>query len=311
MASGGVDDDGPAASASGRGSGPSIRFDSAKVSPVEPVEEESLIDATSQSKFSLWRAARQSLASSSPSNDDQLKVTRIAVQKPWYKTLKGLGYTFVTLIVLAALFIFLVFYSPLLAVKTITVRGTSLVSQTRVQEQLSPLEGKPLTRISQQQVKELVASSTIVRDVAIEAHPPHELVVTDYERVPIALVEDQGKLILVDAQRQQLGQVDSLEQGAVPQLAGGLAALESDNFLTVAQVLVALPASLLAQVGQVKADSASTITLEMKDGSKVVWGSAADSELKVKVLSELMDALGQDGKVSVYDVSSPLVPTTK
>lgn len=70
-------------------------------------------------------------------------------------------------------------------------------------------------------------------------------------------------------------------------------------------VLLAIPADLRKRVVQVRARSRDNITFTLRSGATVRWGSAADSELKARVLAGLMEV-----KATRYDVSAPLLPTT-
>ena len=62
---------------------------------------------------------------------------------------------------------------------------------------------------------------------------------------------------------------------------------------------------LVAQVDHVEVVTVDQISLELKNGKTVRWGSAAQSEEKAQVLVAL---LRQDAQV--YDVSVPGTPTT-
>jgi cell division protein FtsQ len=71
-------------------------------------------------------------------------------------------------------------------------------------------------------------------------------------------------------------------------------------------VLSALPPDLRGQVQQVGATSPDDVRMTLRGGGEVVWGSAADSELKARVLQAL-----RSQPADVYDVSSPLTPVTR
>ncbi|MDO4916370.1 MAG: cell division protein FtsQ/DivIB [Rothia sp. (in: high G+C Gram-positive bacteria)] len=289
---------------------PSVRVNSSKVTPLT---QENLNQVEPKSKFAEWRQRRQSEKESAENNVTSIRTSSIPAdakaRKP--RRLKRLLWTLGSLLALALLFIGVVFYSPLLATRTITVEGAHLLSQSTVVDQLAPLEGKPLTRISDQDVQNLLGNSTVLRKVSVEARPPHELLVTLHERVPVAVVEDNNKFMMVDADGVKLGDVDSVQDAGVPLIKGGLDVVQTPEFKTVTAVLAALPKDLLSQVQEASADSTSTISLKMTDDTQVVWGTAEDSELKAKVLTQLRSSLGEKGAVQTYDVSSPLVPTTK
>ena len=217
------------------------------------------------------------------------------------------------LVALAALaaFALVVFYSPLLAVRDITVEGTDRIPEAEVRQALEPLQGVPLTRIDDERVRDLIGEDIMVRDVRAEAHPPHELVVSVTERVPVATVKEGDQFVLVDNDSVAVGAVDSAEEAEVPQIDGGLAAVQGDSFGELVRVLQALPQPLLEQMQKAEADSDSDLRLKMRDGSTVVWGTSEDSEFKAEVLTSLTEALGDRGAGLTYDVSSPEYPVTR
>ncbi|WP_129657623.1 cell division protein FtsQ/DivIB [Rothia halotolerans] len=217
------------------------------------------------------------------------------------------------LVALAALaaFALVVFYSPLLAVRDITIEGTDRVPEAEVRQALEPLQGVPLTRIDDERVRELVGEDIMVRDVRAEAHPPHELVVNVTERVPVATVKEGDQFVLVDNDGVAVGAVGSAEEAEVPQIDGGLAAVQGDSFGELVRVLQALPQPLLEQMQKAEAESDSDLRLQMRDGSTVVWGTSEDSEFKAEVLTSLTEALGDRGAGLTYDVSSPEYPVTR
>jgi cell division protein FtsQ len=71
-------------------------------------------------------------------------------------------------------------------------------------------------------------------------------------------------------------------------------------------VAAALPAELRADVEQIRAGSRDDVRLRLRGGAQVVWGSAADTELKASVLAAL-----RTQRAKVYDVSAPLTPVTR
>ncbi|MFW0109538.1 cell division protein FtsQ/DivIB [Rothia sp. P13129] len=293
---------------------PVVRINSSKV---KPVEDDSLVSANSR-RFAQWRSNRAAAKGSSTGQQSSSAVHTAASSSSssgvWSfsrESVKRWIYTFLGLLVIAAIFVGVVFYSPLLAIKTITVQGASLLSSSSVEEKLRGLEGVPLTRVSDQEVSDLIGHQQILRGVSISARAPHELIVTLHERIPVAAIRDGSEFVLVDSDGVMLSRVDSLEASGVPLIAGGGAIVNTPQFKTVTRVLESLPRDLLSMVTEAKADSTSTITLMMGDDRQVLWGTTADSDLKAKVLIELMKALGEDQQIKVFDVSSPLVPTTR
>ncbi|WP_280346348.1 hypothetical protein [Nocardia neocaledoniensis] len=71
-------------------------------------------------------------------------------------------------------------------------------------------------------------------------------------------------------------------------------------------MLVTLPPALSVQVGEVVARSNSDVSLNLRDGRKVVWGGTGDGERKAAVVLPLLTREG-----TVFDVSSPNLVTVK
>lgn len=300
---------------SGRQRTPRVRLNSSKVEQLSG-ETDNLVDISTNSRFAQWRRDhaeqphREDADTESQSADQQSQPQPERTPRS-VSRLKGWFYGLATVVVVAALFVGVVFFSPLLATRTITVEGASLLDSSYVKDQLVPLEGVPMTRVTEDQVADLVGNQEVLRGVSLEARPPHELVVKLHERVPVAVVKDDDAYVLVDDEGKQLQTTETVESAGVPLVDERTDILGTPEFTTVTGVLAALPTSILSQVSEATADSASTINLQMADGTRVIWGTPAESELKAKVLMSLMESVGAEGAVTVYDVSSPLVPTVK
>ena len=293
---------------------PQIRLNSSKVSQLEDLED-SLVDMPENSRFSQWRRQsarlRQEKAQQKPENQGELEGGGESQPSSGRPRWRIWAYSLLALLISAALFVGLVFFSPLLATQNIRVQGASLLDAQEVKGRLSSLEGVPMTRISQEQVASLIGQESLLYGVSLQAQPPHDLLVVLHERVPVALIQEGDSFLLVDNEGVTLGKLGSRDEAKLPLLEGGPELLEQPAFATVTQVLASLPTSILSDLDKAQADSASTITLTMTDGTMVVWGTPEESELKAKVLLQLMDSVGSEAKVETYDVSSPLIPTVK
>ncbi|MDN5603998.1 MAG: cell division protein FtsQ/DivIB [Kocuria sp.] len=249
------------------------------------------------------RVGRSSADSSSSDGDAQ--------GRPWRSRRRKVLLSLGVFVVAAVLFFGIVFFSPLLATQKVTIEGANLTDKASLQKSLDSLKGKPLTRVTTKDVENKVGDDIAVQNVSIEAHPPHELVVTIHERAPVAVVKSGDQYILVDKDGVAIGSKKSVEEAGVPLLDGGPDAVKSDAFDSAVQALQTLPRSLLNQLNKVDAESSNNIQLDMKDGSKVKWGTGEDSDYKAEVLNSLVQGLKDSGGASVYDVSSPDRPVTK
>ena len=207
---------------------------------------------------------------------------------------RKLLYTASVLAIIAVLYVVLVFFSPLLATQKITVRGTSLLETTQVEQKLGPLRGVPLTRIDEKKVRELIGQDNVLRSVQVESRPPHELVVTLKERTAVAVVKQGDTYHTVDSDGVSLLESATQPDTSVPLVRfSGDDPKTSDEFRTISTVLSAMPSELLVQVKEAGATSTSSITITLRDNTTVQWGTAEESELKAKVLLSLRQAIAK------------------
>ena len=68
----------------------------------------------------------------------------------------------------------------------------------------------------------------------------------------------------------------------------------------------ALPDDLATRVDHVEVETVDQITLVLRDGREVLWGSAEESQQKAQVVAVL---LGERGRI--FDVSVPGSPTSR
>lgn len=194
-------------------------------------------------------------------------------------------------------------YSPLFAVEEIRVVGTSQLDGGDVEVALADELGTPLPLVDDSAVKAALVKFPLVESYALEARPPHVLVVRIVERTPIGVISSAAGYTLVDAAGVALSTTSSVPAGQ-PLLAvkGGI---RSRAFEAAGRVLRSLPESIRAGVTAVSASTADDVTLTLgATSTQVVWGGADDSAMKALVLETTMRARPPDS-VSMYDVSSP------
>lgn len=201
-------------------------------------------------------------------------------------------------------------FSPLMALRTIDVTGTSRLDVAAVKKALSDQLGRPLPLVDQGAIRGDLAAFPLIRSYSVESHPPNTVVVRIVERQPIGVLQSGSTFTLVDAAKVSIASAPARQDG-YPLITASGAAAETDaksGFAAAAEVLGALPADLLARVDTISATTADDVSFTLRDsGAKVVWGSAEDSELKAADLSALLKSAA-DAKV--FDVSSPHSVTT-
>lgn len=194
-------------------------------------------------------------------------------------------------------------YSPLFAVERIRVVGTSTLDAAAVEAALAGQLGTPLPQVDGSAVKAALVQFPLVESYALEARPPHELVVRILERTPIGSVSSAAGYTLVDAAGVALSTTPEPAPGhPVITVAGGVG---SPAFNAVGTVYRSLPVEIRTQVTAMSATTANDVTLTLGGtGTEVVWGNADDSAYKAVVLGRAMTAR-PPAEVVRYDVSSP------
>jgi cell division protein FtsQ len=191
-------------------------------------------------------------------------------------------------------------YSPLFAVEKITVAGTSTLDAAAVEAALGDQLGTPLALVNESDVKAALIAFPLIETYALEARPPHDLVVRIVERTPIGVIESGAGFTLVDAAGVALSTTEDRPEGQpVIAVDGGI---ESDAFESVGLVMRSLPADVRAVVTDVSATTLDDVTLTLSSGLTVVWGSADQSAHKARVLASTMAV---NPAAREIDVSSP------
>jgi cell division protein FtsQ len=217
-----------------------------------------------------------------------------------------------TLVAVVAGLLAVAVFSPALAVRTISVSGTHLLTPSQVEAALEPLRNKPLPQITDEEVGRLLEPLVQVKSVSAEARPPSGLAVAVRERVPVALVKQGEQYQLVDVDGIQLASTADPASVSLPVIDGGAGTIGRDLFRATAEVLGALPPDVLAKLSNASAQSVDAVELKLVDGQTIVWGNAGEKELKAKVLAALLKVpVDPKNPVKVYDVSVPRHPVTR
>ncbi|WIB69481.1 FtsQ-type POTRA domain-containing protein [Curtobacterium sp. MCBD17_026] len=197
-------------------------------------------------------------------------------------------------------------FSPLMALRTIEIKGTNRVDESALRQALSDQIGTPLARLDFDAVKRDVAGFPLIESYVTEEAPPHTLVVTVTERTPVVAVQSGSTFDLVDPAGIVV-QSSPKRPATMPLADIGRARLGSASFRTMTEVVLALPSTVRSQVTRVAGSTADDVTLTLKDGSTVVWGSPDDSDAKAELLAALVKdhAARNPGVVVEYDVSAP------
>ena len=210
----------------------------------------------------------------------------------------------VALVVVGVGLALILYFTPVMAARSIIVTGTGAVTREEVLEVAQVREGTPLLQINTDQVADRVAAIRRVASARVQRQYPSALRITIVERVPLVVKDFADGPHLFDR--------DGVDFATAPP-PPGLPYIDVDNpgptdpaTKAALQVLTALRPEVAGQVSRIAAPSVSSITLTLTDGRVVIWGSTDRAEEKAEKLAAL---LTQPGKT--YDVSSPDLPTVK
>jgi cell division protein FtsQ len=217
---------------------------------------------------------------------------------------RGVISSVVAAVVLLAVVISLAVFSPILALRTITVTGASRLDAKVVSSALSSELGKPLALVDFGEITRKLADFPLIRSYTTESVPPSTLVVSIVERVPIATVSSGSGYHTVDPAGVTVESSDERPAG-LPLLNIESSSIKNAAFRSVVRVLLALPADLLARVDTVTATTNDDVSFVLVGvGQSVVWGSADRSAYKARVLAALIATQNPAASVE-YDVSAP------
>ncbi|RYE79473.1 MAG: FtsQ-type POTRA domain-containing protein [Myxococcales bacterium] len=207
----------------------------------------------------------------------------------------------VLVVVAVAVAVWLLYFSSQLTTRDVEVAGNESVSDARVTRVAKVPIGTQLARLDVGAIRARVESIAAIGNAEVSRSWPHTLRIEVTERVPAAVVERAGRKLTVDLDgvvfdgaRTGLVRIMTSEEVSVEALAQG------------ARVATALPDDLRSKVQHIELETIDKIEIRLKDGRRIVWGSAAHSSQKAEVAEALLR-----GKARVIDVTVPGRPTTR
>lgn len=211
----------------------------------------------------------------------------------------------VLLVALVVTGVWLVFFSSTLAVSKVEVEGNQLLSDQRVVRIAAVPEGEQLAFVDLADAERRVETLSEVKDADVTRAWPDGVLISVTERTAVAVVEVGGTLRGLDDEGIVFREFKTAPKNLPrvrPTTSTGTDALKE-----AAAVVSVLPDDLAGRVDHVEVQTIDQITLVLRDGREVLWGSADESDRKATVLVVLLDK--QDAKL--YDVSVPGSPVTK
>jgi cell division protein FtsQ len=200
--------------------------------------------------------------------------------------------------------IWLVYFSPLLVVRHVAVTGHQQLPSEQVVAAAQVPMGTPLARQDVEAIARRTTTLPAVQAASVTRTWPDTITVTVTERRPLLAVRKPGGFALVDPEGVAFAESASVPDGVV------LAEVNPTDrplLQQVGTVAVALSGSLGRQVSVLAATDAQRISLKLKSGVTVNWGSATDSALKAEIVAALL----KSGRAASIDVSSPHNPAAR
>jgi cell division protein FtsQ len=197
------------------------------------------------------------------------------------------------------------FMSPLLAVRNVDVSGTTRLTPAQVRAAADVVHGTPLARVDVAAVVRRVAALRPVDDVTVSRRWPSTLRINVIERHPVVGVVGTRGVTLLDAAGVAFAPAPSLPPGVV-RLQVSRPGPDDPATRSALQVLADLSPPMRGRVRIIRAASPASVTLVLADGRRVLWGGVGDTALKLQAAEALLKMPG-----SVYDVSRPQVVTRR
>ena len=240
-----------------------------------------------------------------PQDRAERRTRRRFARRQWARRWLSLRYVLVAVLLvgLVATAVWLVFFSSTLQVKRVDVVGNELLSDGRIREVAEVPLGEPLALVDLSRADARVGALAEVKSVDVTRTWPDGVRIAVVERTPVAVVEIGGRLRGLDADGVVFREYKKAPLG-MPRVRPGSSA-GTDALKEAATVVSALPEDLAARVDHVEVETVDQITLALRDGRQVLWGSAEESALKAEVVDKLLAAQ----KAPFYDVSVPGNPT--
>lgn len=249
-----------------------------------------------------WRGLRPEPTSTASGTDDRIR--RRFVRRQWQRrwhVWRSLVAGLVLSLALAGS-LWAIYFSTLLSVSAIEVEGIDLLTPAAVRTAAQVPMGAPLVSVDTSSIEARVQALAAVRSAEVTRLWPDQILIEVTEREVVATVELGGRVRGMDAGGVLFRDYRKAPR-ELPQIRTELA-VDTDTLREAGRVVAALPNSVGRLVNHVSVESIDRISLILRDGRVVMWGSAEESVDKARVLQKLLAK-----RARYYDVSVPGLPT--
>lgn len=218
----------------------------------------------------------------------------------WRKAVIGLA-----ALALAAAAAWVLLGSSLLAIRRVEVTGNHLVSTSEVLSAAGLRPGTPLARLNTGAVTSRIEQITQVLSARVTRSWPDTVIISIRERTPALAVASGDRFELVDG----AGVVvrwSALRPAGLPLLRSAPAILRGSAAIrSAATVLAGLPGQLRSRIEWVLAPAADAVTLRLRGGITVLWGTPSRPAAKAAELAILLRTSAR-----YIDISDPQTAVT-
>ena len=213
---------------------------------------------------------------------------------------KRLQFLFIFLLAITATIIYIGWYSTLLTVKKIEVRGNQLVSQDSILELAQVAPNIQLLRLNVSQTSQRIKTISQIKSVDVRRGWPETLVIEVVERTPLAVTDIPEGRYLIDESGVAYQPVTP--DANLPLIFGS----DDQNRAIGIKAWQSFPTWLQAEVVSTTVDNPNSIWLLLTSGRRVDWGNLDKANEKAAVLKVLRRMAA-----TTYDVATPEVPVVK
>ncbi len=239
-----------------------------------------------------------------PARSDDDRIRRRFIRRQWRRRwhVWRLAVGAALLLLLGAGIAWAVYFSTLLSAAQVQVEGAAFLTPQQVREAaLVPL-GEPLATINLAEITSRVSALAPVKSAQVTRLWPDQVLIEVQEREVLAVVQIGGQFRGMD-EGGVLFREFAKAPRQIPRIRTELA-VDTDTLREAGEVLSALPPDVSKRVSYVSVETIDRISLVLRDGRVVLWGSAEESVDKARVLEKLLAI-----RATTYDVSVPGLPT--
>ena len=200
---------------------------------------------------------------------------------------------------LVAVLVWVFVFSSVLGAKHVVVHGAHDVPMSRIESVADVPHGRPLLRLDTGAIAARVEALPDIAAASVHVSYPSTVVITVTERVAVGYLSVGGNAILVDKSGRQFRTTAAVPKN-LPRFDIPTGAQATAAGQAVATVAGALTPAVLGKLSSIAATDPAQITLQLRDGRSVIWGSADRSADKAQVLPALLSRAG-----TTFDVSNP------